>query len=159
MRCPPSAAVLCVLLLIPALGASVPAESGQGRGSAASRPTTPGRDEQPANTASVPELESAVKRDPNNAELQLRLGIAYSQQDDFSRARAAFQRAVTIAPGSAEAHNWLGVALLAQSDFAGGIAALRKAIALDPTHGRAYSNLGSALAKSGNLTEAVEVFR
>lgn len=155
----PIAGVLCVLLLVPALGASVPAGSRQDRGSAASRPTTPGGEAQPANTASVPELESAVKRDPNNAELQLRLGIAYSQQDDFSRARQAFQRAVQIAPGSAEAHNWLGVALLAQSDFAGGIAALRKAIALDPTHGRAYSNLGSALAKRGDLTEAVEVFR
>jgi tetratricopeptide (TPR) repeat protein len=108
---------------------------------------------------SAGELESALKRDPTNADLQVQLGIAYWQQDDFSRALAAFRRAVTIAPASAEAQNWLGVALLSQSDFPGGIAALRRAIALDPKHGRAYSNLGSALAKSGDLAAAVEVFQ
>src|SRR5688572_13736994 len=124
--------IAAVLLLVPALDVSVPAESRQHRGSAASKPATPSREEQTANTASVRELQSALGRDPNNAELHLRLGVAYSQQDDFARAREAFQRAVTIAPGSAEAHNWLGVALLAQSDFPGAIVALRKAIALDP---------------------------
>ncbi len=108
---------------------------------------------------SVGELEAALKRDPTNVELQVALGVAYWQQDDFSRALAAFQRAVKTRPGSAEAHNWLGVALLAQSDFPGGIAALRKAIALDPQHGRAYSNLGSALAKSGDFEQAIAVFQ
>jgi tetratricopeptide (TPR) repeat protein len=112
----------------------------------------------PAAGSSVRELQLAIKKEPANAELHVRLGIAYWQQDDFSRALAAFQRAVKIAPRSAEAQNWLGVALLAQSDFPGGIAALRKAIALDPKHGRAYSNLGSALAKSGDFDEAVKVF-
>jgi tetratricopeptide (TPR) repeat protein len=108
---------------------------------------------------SVSQLESGIKRDPNNPKLHVALGLAYWDRNDYPHALEAFQRAVKVGPSSAEAHNWLGVAILEKSDLPGAIAEFRKAVSLDPKSTRAYTNLGSALAKSGELGEAVEAFQ
>jgi tetratricopeptide (TPR) repeat protein len=108
---------------------------------------------------SLAQLEAAVRRDPANPDLHVRLGLAYWERNDYPRALKQFQRAVKVGPRSAEAHNWLGVALSEKSDLPGAIAAFRKAVALDAVYGRAYSNLGSVLAKSGDFAEAVGVFQ
>jgi tetratricopeptide (TPR) repeat protein len=131
-----------VLALILMLGSAGPAAAQQ-----AERPAP-----------SVGQLEAAIKRRPSDPKLQVALGLAYWEQNDYPRALMAFQRAVKVGPGSAEAHNWLGVALAEKSDFPGAIAELRKAVALDAKYGRAYTNLGSVLAKSGDFAEAVAVF-
>ena len=110
-------------------------------------------------SASVTQLEEAVKRDPENSKLYVALGLAYWQRNDYPRALQQFQHAVRTGPRSAEAHNWLGVALSEKADLPGAIVEFRKAIALDPQYGRGYTNLGSALAKSGDYAEAVTVFQ
>jgi len=115
----------------------------------------------PPSTAeiSISQIESEIKRDPNNPRLHVALGLAYWDRNDYPHALAAFQRAVKAGPSSAEAHNWLGVALLEKADLPGATAEFRKAVSLDPKSTRAYTNLGSALAKSGELAEAVEAFQ
>lgn len=108
---------------------------------------------------SIEQIETEIRKDPNNPHLQVTLGLAYWDRNDYPRALEAFQRAVKMGPASAEAHNWLGVALLEKADMPGAIAEFEKAVSLDPKSERAYTNLGSALAKSGDLGEAVEAFK
>src|SRR5436190_9147297 len=107
---------------------------------------------------SLTDLEAAARRDPDNPNVHVVLGLAYWDRNDYPRALQAFERAVKVGPQSAEAHNWLGVALSEKADLPGAIAEFRKAIALDPKYGRALTNLGSALAKSGDFAEAVDIF-
>src|SRR6266849_2620073 len=104
---------------------------------------------------STSQIESEIKRDPNNPHLHVALGLAYWDRNDYPHALEAFQRAVKVGPSSAEAHNWLGVATLEKGDLPGAVAEFRKAVSLDPKYARAYTNLGSALAKNGELSEAV----
>jgi tetratricopeptide (TPR) repeat protein len=108
---------------------------------------------------SLSQLQSAAKRHPFDPKLQIALGLAYWDQNDYPHAIEAFQQAVKIGPTSAEAHNWLGVALMGKSDLPSAVVELKKAVSLDPAYARAYANLGSALVKSGDLEEAVSVFR
>ncbi len=108
---------------------------------------------------SISQIESEIKRDPNNPHLHVALGLAYWDRNDYPHALESFQRAVKVGRSSAEAHNWLGVALLEKADLPGATAEFRKAVSLDPKSVRAYTNLGSALAKSGDLAEAVEAFQ
>jgi tetratricopeptide (TPR) repeat protein len=110
-------------------------------------------------SASIPNLQSAIKSDPSNPKLHVALGLAYWDHNDYPHAMEAFQRAVKVGPSSAEAHNWLGVAIMEKADLAGAITEFKKAVALDPKYARAYTNLGSALAKSGELNDAVQAFR
>ena len=108
---------------------------------------------------SVPQLEQALAKNPNDPKINVALGVAYFDRGEHARALERLRHAVKVAPNSSDAHNWLGVVLLDRADFPQGIAALRKAIALDPKSTRAYANLGAALAKSGELDEAVDVFQ
>jgi cytochrome c-type biogenesis protein CcmH/NrfG len=86
-----------------ALALAVSAQA-QKPGSASARPST--------RQISISQLESEIKRDPNNPRLHVALGLAYWDRNDYPHALEAFQRAVKVGPSSAEAHNWLGVALL-----------------------------------------------
>jgi tetratricopeptide (TPR) repeat protein len=138
-------AVVRVCLAIAFASGALPAQGAQGKS---------GRD-----SASILELQTAVKRDPGNPKLHVALGLAYWDHNDYRHAFEAFQRAVRVGPSSAEAHNWLGVAILEKADLGGAITEFKKAVALDPKYARAYTNLGSALAKSGELTGAVHAFR
>jgi tetratricopeptide (TPR) repeat protein len=107
----------------------------------------------------IAKAEAAVRSNPFAVELRLRLGVAYMDKGDFSRAIEVLQEAVRLAPASAEAHNWLGVALMGKSDMPGAVSELRKAVSLDPKYARGYTNLGSALARSGDTAQAVQAFQ
>ncbi len=113
----------------------------------------------PPAAPSLPQLEQALAKNPNDPRINIALGVAYFDRGEHARALERLRHAVKVAPNSSDAHNWLGVVLLDRADFPQGIAALRKAIALDPKYTRAYANLGSALAKSGEFDEAVTVFQ
>jgi tetratricopeptide (TPR) repeat protein len=108
---------------------------------------------------SISRIEDQIKQHPDRPELYVTLGLTYWDQNDYTDALEAFQRAVRVGPASAEAHNWLGVATLERGDLSGAIAEFRKAISLDPKYARAYANLGSALVKNGELAKAITVFQ
>src|SRR5688500_8636229 len=111
------AAALVVVLI---LGSAVATDGAQ-------QPPAPA---QSPGTSSVPvsELETAVEKNPGDPKPLVLLGLAYWDQNDYSRALAIFERAVKVGPRSAEAHNWLGVALSGKADLPGAIAAFRKAV-------------------------------
>jgi Flp pilus assembly protein TadD len=49
-------------------------------------------------TLAVPPFERSVKLDPRNPIFQYHLGLAYMKAGDSSRARVAFQQALSLAP-------------------------------------------------------------
>jgi cytochrome c-type biogenesis protein CcmH/NrfG len=55
------------------------------------------------------ELEEAVKTDPNNIELYIRLGFVYSKLEKVGDAQRAFENAVRLDPKRAIAHYMLGL--------------------------------------------------
>jgi Flp pilus assembly protein TadD len=61
-------------------------------------------------TLAVPPFERSVKLDPRNPTFQYHLGLAYMKAGDSSRARVAFQQALSLAPnfsGAEEARQML----------------------------------------------------
>ena len=70
-------------------------------------------------SASLSELELAVKLHPLDPKPRVTLGLAYWDRNDYAHALETFRQAVKVGPNSAEAHNWLGVALMGKADLAG----------------------------------------
>ena len=60
----------------------------------------------------VPQMEQALKKNPNDPKVNIALGVAYLERGENARALERLQHAVKVAPDSAEAHNWLGVVFL-----------------------------------------------
>ena len=54
----------------------------------------------PASTASISQIQSELKRDPNNPHLHVTLGLAYWDRNDYPHALEAFQQAVKVGPSS-----------------------------------------------------------
>lgn len=55
------------------------------------------------------ELEAAVKQQPGNAELHIRLGFTYTKLEKADEARQAFETAARLDPAKAIAHYMLGL--------------------------------------------------
>jgi Tfp pilus assembly protein PilF len=109
--------------------------------------------EGPAITA----FERAAAANPGASTLY-RLGTLLARAGEVPRARAAYERALTLQPDLAEANNDLG-ALLAQSgDLPGAIGRFRAALASTPDYPDALNNLGYALLLSGNEQEARSLY-
>jgi tetratricopeptide (TPR) repeat protein len=109
--------------------------------------------EGPAITA----FERAAAANPGASTLY-RLGTLLARAGEVPRARAAYERALTLQPDLAEANNDLG-ALLAQSgDLQGAIGRFRAALSSTPDYPDALNNLGYALLLSGNEQEARSLY-
>ena len=65
----------------------------------------------------LPQMEQALKKNPDDPKVNVALGVAYLERGENARALERLQHAVKVAPDSAEAHNWLGVALLEAPTF------------------------------------------
>jgi Flp pilus assembly protein TadD/peroxiredoxin len=103
--------------------------------------------------AAVIAFERAAQANPGASTLY-RLGTLLTRTGETAKARAAFERALTLQPDLAEANNDLG-ALLAQSgDLDAAIARFRAALASLPEYPDALNNLGYALLLTGRDQEA-----
>jgi TolB-like protein/Tfp pilus assembly protein PilF len=81
-------------------------------------------------------------------------------QEAYAQARAAGDRALTLAPNLAAAHNARGDLLqLADFDWHGAEAEYRRALELAPNDALAKLNLGSQLAAYGELDQAIKLTR
>jgi len=78
-------------------------------------------------------VETAMERDPEDADLLLTLGVALLKSDELKWARRVLTQAVSADPEWAEPWRWLGEALLKSEDQERAIRALQKAQALDGT--------------------------
>ena len=87
------------------------------------------------------------------ATAHVNMGLAYSQQGQFTQAVTQFHRALTYR-SLPEAYHNLGLAYdrMGRSDAA--IRAFRDAVRLRPTYAAAYAGLGEALLAAGQVDEA-----
>jgi TolB-like protein/Tfp pilus assembly protein PilF len=82
------------------------------------------------------ELSRAARRsvelEPNDAEAQMVLSLAYVRSRQADEMIAAAERAVELDPSSAQAHSWLGTFLSAAGRLEEGLSSAEKAIRLSP---------------------------
>lgn len=110
-------------------------------------------------------LEANANTADATAATWVALGNRYMQQSrdivghDFSKANAAFTRALTLDPKSSEA--LLGMAWVKNSehDFAAGKTWAQKALAIDPKAHDAHSLLGDCDVELGNYDEAYDHYQ
>jgi serine/threonine-protein kinase len=103
-------------------------------------------------------LRREIQRQPNLADVHVRLALALSKQGKPDEAIAEYRTGIRIEPGLA-AHAWLhndlGLELRIQGKLDEAVAELRTAIQLKPDLGRAHGELGCALQDLGKLDEAI----
>jgi TolB-like protein/Tfp pilus assembly protein PilF len=80
-------------------------------------------------------------------------------QEAYAKARAASDRALTLAPDLAAAHGARGDLLQSDFDWRGAEAEYRRALALAPDDARSKFDLGIQLAIAGRLESAIELTR
>lgn len=86
-------------------------------------------------------------------------GVEALRRDDAAAARAAFERAVTLAPDSSRAHFQLGQALAMERLFEAALEHLRACLAIDPADAQAHYVSAVALTELGRLEPAAEQVR
>jgi tetratricopeptide (TPR) repeat protein len=83
------------------------------------------------------------------------LGYAYTDMEDFYNAELSFKRALEINPGSSMSHSALGYVYYLAKKYDLAILNFKKAIEIDPNNASARNNLGYTYAEIGiNLNEA-----
>jgi Tfp pilus assembly protein PilF len=102
------------------------------------------------------EFESLLNRYPNEADLQLFLGMALLRLRDPRAAEAAVRRAIALNPQHVDARTFLAwIELEVRGDVDAAISEYQKIIELHPELPDAYSNLAVAQKRKGDLDRAV----
>ncbi|HET7105129.1 MAG TPA: tetratricopeptide repeat protein [Terracidiphilus sp.] len=102
-------------------------------------------------------LQSALQTSPDNPQLRVLQGIAYSGKGDRRSALASYQRALKSAPDYLPALE--GAAQLEyEAGNAGAIALLERVLMQRPNDATAHAMLGSAAARQGDCKTAVTHF-
>jgi uncharacterized protein (TIGR02996 family) len=95
------------------------------------------------------EAEEILADGPDSAACHHLMGLARADQDQFTAAIGAFQRAAALNPEAAASWSNLGMMLKIEGRFAEAIAAHDRAVALDPRNPRFRVNRAVALLKAG----------
>ncbi|SPE43036.1 Tetratricopeptide TPR_2 repeat protein (fragment) [Candidatus Sulfopaludibacter sp. SbA3] len=104
-------------------------------------------------------LEEAARRAPNSEIVQLELGNALMESQQWARAEAAFRTAAKLRPDDAAAWGLLGWVLWQQDRTAEAKSDLEKAIELNPDAAEMHNYLASVLLGSGDAPGAERQFR
>jgi TolB-like protein/DNA-binding winged helix-turn-helix (wHTH) protein/Flp pilus assembly protein TadD len=116
----------------------------------------------------IPQLEQAIRLDPNFAAAYAALGEAWGvdgvwggigNREASAKALEYSQKAVRLDPGSSEAYASLGHSLMQARRWNDGETALRRAIQLDPNNSRAMEYLAILLAQKARADESVVLAR
>jgi tetratricopeptide (TPR) repeat protein len=102
--------------------------------------------------------QDAVANQPDNAMMQLNLGVALTEQKRYEEAVEHFQHSIRLDPNSDKAHYGLGLsyAHLGETDKA--VKHLREVVRLKPQAYRLRNNLGVVLFSAGRHPEAIVEF-
>jgi tetratricopeptide (TPR) repeat protein len=99
------------------------------------------------NVEAKPELDRAVRLDPNFAECWYLLGLIEKEAGNTEESIQLFKKALAGDPQNPDALYKLGQGLLQSGDRAGAIARWRQVIAINPDYGEALYNLSRILLK------------
>jgi Flp pilus assembly protein TadD/peroxiredoxin len=102
-------------------------------------------------------FERAAQGNPTASTLY-RLGTLLVKGGQPAKARAAFERALSIQPDLSEASNDLGALLAQGGDLPAAIERFRGALSATPDYPDALNNLGYALLQTGHQQEARELY-
>jgi Flp pilus assembly protein TadD len=107
--------------------------------------------------AALEAFERAAQASPTAFTLY-RLGTLLERRGETARARATFERALSLQPDLAEASNDLGTLLARGGDLQGATARFRAALDASPDYPDALNNLGYAMLLSGADLEARQLY-
>ena len=96
----------------------------------------------------------AVKEEPHNPEMYLRLGELLVALEEWDHAQACFGQLLALAPEHAEAYNYMGVILKRKEYLAEAEACYREAVELKPDYAEAFHNMGNCLLRQEKYAEA-----
>ncbi len=96
----------------------------------------------------------AVKEEPHNPELYLRLGELLVALAEWDHAQACFGQLIALAPECAEAYNYMGIVLKRKEYLAEAEACYRQAIELKHDYAEAFHNMGNCLLREEKYAEA-----
>jgi hypothetical protein len=108
----------------------------------------------------IRELERTVLDNPSAGNYE-ELGLLYLDDQNFSRARACYDKAISSRNDSPDAFYRRGIAEIELGDFTAAVPDLERAVAADPNYDfhRAKGLLAHAYAKTGQADKAEELFR
>lgn len=107
----------------------------------------------------VTKLQEALNTNPNDALAHFRLGNAYYDLQQLSRAEEEYREALRIDPRMVKAQGNLGSVMEEQDRLPEAVTAYRKTVELAPRDAAAHCNLGSALYATGEIGKAVDEYR
>lgn len=108
----------------------------------------------------IHELEREILDNPSAGNYE-ELGLLYLDDDDFARARACYDKAISSRTDSVDPFYRRGVAEIEMGDFSAAVPDLERAIKSDPEYDfhRAKGLLGWAYAQTGQPEKANAMFR
>lgn len=92
-------------------------------------------------------IDEALARNPKDAQMRFRRGVALSMLDRKAEALAVFQKLVEDHPDMPAPYNNMAVIYGAQGDYEKARGALERAIRTNPAYATAYQNLGDVYAQ------------
>ncbi len=106
------------------------------------------------NDESLPLYTESVRLEPNYAEAQFNLGMAWLNRGRPEEATRHLDTAVRLVPDNAGARYYLGTALINSGRWDDAIAQFTEAVHINPDFAEAHTQLALALVKRGKLAEA-----
>ncbi len=105
--------------------------------------------------AVIPELQKALKINPEDARARSKLGVALARTGHFDEAIAECRKGAALDPAYADAYMNLGIALAQKGSPKEAIPQFEKSLELSPENTEAHANLAAALISEGRLDEAI----
>lgn len=104
-------------------------------------------------------LEQALRIDPDNVDVMLKLGYARFHSDDHGEALRVYDRVLDIDVANAEAWNLKGLIHYEQKNYAKALDSAEKASESDPNFGMAWYNRACYLSLLGRIAESIEALK
>lgn len=101
----------------------------------------------------------ALKYDPDNARVNVNLGVLYEQLGRLPLAERHLRRSIAVEIDNANAHNNLGVVLYRLGNYDAAMIEFNRTLVLDPRRLDAYTNRGLIFTRWGQYREAEKSFK